>query len=72
MTTQHHHAPHHHRPRQFWLKQESVLAALAACLAFALIYAYTGDADLYYPFVGALGMGTIIYTVVWMSLHRKL
>lgn len=58
--------------RQFWLKEEKILGTLAAFLAFAIIYAYTGDADLYYPFAGALGMGGVIYAAVWMAAHRKL
>jgi hypothetical protein len=67
-------SPHNDVPsklRRFWLREENVLAALAAFLAFAVIYAYTGDADLYYPFVGALGMGGVIYTAVWAAARRK-
>lgn len=68
--SQHNHVPS--KIRRFWLREENVLATLAAFLAFAVIYTYTGDADLYYPFVGALGMGGVIYSAVWMAAHRKL
>lgn len=67
-----HHTVQHRKARQSWLKEENVLGTLAAFLAFALIYACSGDADLYYPFVGALGMGAVIYTAVWLAMRRKL
>jgi hypothetical protein len=57
--------------RLFWLREQNVLATLAAFLAFAIIYAYSGDADLYYPLAGALGMGATIHAAVWMATHRK-
>ncbi len=44
MSVQHHHPTHHHtthqrKPRQFWLREENILGALAAFLTFAAIYA---------------------------------
>ena len=71
MSGQHHQTVHHSKARRIWLKEETALGTLAAFLAFALIYAFTGDADLYYPFVGALGMGAVIYTVAWLAAHSK-
>ena len=71
MSTQQDHMPDHHKARRFWRKEEIVLGTLAALLAFTVIYAYTGDADLYYPLVGALGMGSVIYSAVWMAVRRK-
>jgi hypothetical protein len=71
MNARHHQTEHQSKMRRFWLKEETVLGTLAAFLAFAHIYAFTGDADLYYPFVGALGMGAVIYTVAWLAAHSK-
>jgi len=60
------------RPRRLWLKEEIILGTLGAFLAFAFLYAYTGDADLYYPFAGALGMGALTYAIVWLTALRIL
>lgn len=57
--------------RQFWLKEENILGTLGALLAFAFIYAYSGDADLYYPLVGALGMGGVVYMTIWLALRSN-
>ena len=67
-----HHTVHHSRKQSFWLKEESVLAAVAAVLAFVALYAYTGNAGFYYSVAGALGMGGMIYAGLWMAPHRKL
>lgn len=72
MSAQHNRAVQHRKTRRFWLREETILGTLAAFLAFALVYAYTGDVDLYYPFVGALGIGAVTYTVVWLAAHCKL
>jgi hypothetical protein len=72
MSAGHHRTAQHHKTHRFWLREETILGTLAAFLAFALLYAYTGDVDLYYPFVGALGMGAVTYTVVWLAAHCKL
>jgi len=76
MNSRHRHTTRHpetteRRMRKFWQREETLLSTLAAFLAFALIYAYSGDADLYFPLVSALGMGTMIYTVIWLALRRK-
>ena len=68
---QRHQTVHRSKKSSLWLREESILAALAALLAFGAVYAYTGDADLYYPIVSALGMGGVIYTSLWM-VARKL
>lgn len=66
------HAPSHDKAaRRFWLRQEIVLGTLAAFLAFGLIYTYTGDVDLYYPFAGALSMGAATYAAVWLAARGK-
>ena len=55
-----------------WLKAEILLGTLVAFATFGAIYALTGDADLFYPFAGALGMGAVTYAAVWANTRARL
>ncbi len=67
-----HHAFHDRKPRRrSWLREEEILGVSAALLAFAVVYAYTGDADLYYAMAGAVGMGAVTYAGTYLQARRK-
>ena len=72
MSVSHHPHSAHPKKRQFWQREESILAASVALLAFGLVYAYSGYADLFYPLISALGMGTAIYTAASLAIQRKI
>jgi hypothetical protein len=72
MDRQHHHMARSGKAPRSWFKLEALLVILVAFLLFGFIYAYSSDADFYYAFAGALGMGAVLYAIIWLTARRKL
>jgi len=53
------------------LDDSVILGGIAALLAFAAVYAYTGSAGLLFAIVSAIGAGTLIYVAASSSGHNK-
>jgi hypothetical protein len=72
MRTRHRHTIDQYQLRQFRLNEKALLGTLAALLASIFICTSTSDADLYNPFVGALGMGAVICMTIQLTARRNL
>jgi hypothetical protein len=48
-----------------------VLAGLAALTVFVAVYAYVGNAKLFFAFTSAAGAGAIVYLFASSVLQRK-